>query len=133
MEEYIPNVLYLIERGLITCVSGNTETITTPSVSLFQNFEQVRLFSYAIVCFSFFAHSGVQFVIILRSGSNSYDATSLSPESASRCLRKDYECNLIGHITNQIVRAKLSSKRQVFSVLFFNVRVVKLTINKVRL
>ena len=50
-----------------------------------------------------------------------------SSGSSSRKLRKDFHVCLVGYISNQIVGAKLPSNRQVLSVFFYNVRVVKLT------
>lgn len=45
-------------------------------------------------------------------------------------LRKDTDIYLISHYQNQIVGNKLPSNRQVLSVLFFNLRHVKLNLNQ---
>ena len=79
---------------------------------------------------------------LLRTGNvnlspNACDVMTASSSSVSQStsrlthrLRKDYKCSLIGNITNQIIGAKLPSNRQVLSVLFFNIRTVKLSIKE---
>ena len=54
-------------------------------------------------------------------------STDTCSSQCSRILRKDYDVGLVGCITNQIVGAKLPSNRQVLKVLFYNMRVVRLT------